>query len=511
MDRLLVLSDDPSLATGLGRCVRELTKRFVGKYELAVAGWHHTPIRHQFPFHIYPLIKGDPEEGQQLYAVLKDFSPQHLLCIGDIWDFGYLAAPLSQYRSEGKVTTHLWVTPDGEWTTPRWEEVIRLFDHVASFSHFGSCEVKKIASVDCPVIYPGVDRQVFFRPEKFTHEENVKGELGQQFVIVTVAQNTTRKQLPFTLETYAKFRQGRPDTHLVMLTDPNDPNGHNLINIARFFGLLDGPNRALSFVRQDPRNAIPDQKVAFTMLLGHCFMSTSVGDGYNLPLLEAMSCGVVPIGTKYSAIPEVIGDRGFLIEPASYFFGAYDVRRGIASTEDGVSHLTTLYDDWKSGGQLINALSSKCIDFAKEQTWDKTVHAILEMIQRPIEQAVFVRVDKPRRDEVCMVIPSWGKACGIAEYTQQLVSAMERDGQKVRIFPSPDLPQLLKLREQQPFGIVHIQHEFSFFPDHFLLQKSLEILRQAGLKTVVTLHSAVKLPAYNRILLQTVDRVILHA
>jgi glycosyltransferase involved in cell wall biosynthesis len=38
-------------------------------------------------------------------------------------------------------------------------------------------------------------------------------------------------------------------------------------------------------------------------------------EGYGLPIIEAMRCGVPVIGSNVSAIPEIIGDAGFLIDP----------------------------------------------------------------------------------------------------------------------------------------------------------------------------------------------------
>jgi len=45
------------------------------------------------------------------------------------------------------------------------------------------------------------------------------------------------------------------------------------------------------------------------------FVSTSRGEGYGLTLVEALACGVPVVAQNVSAIPEVVGPGGMLIEP----------------------------------------------------------------------------------------------------------------------------------------------------------------------------------------------------
>lgn len=47
-----------------------------------------------------------------------------------------------------------------------------------------------------------------------------------------------------------------------------------------------------------------------------CFVSTSRGEGFGLTLLEAAACGIPIVAQNVSAIPEVVGPGGILLEPA---------------------------------------------------------------------------------------------------------------------------------------------------------------------------------------------------
>lgn len=61
------------------------------------------------------------------------------------------------------------------------------------------------------------------------------------------------------------------------------------------------------FIADEDLPAIYSKATAFVM--------PSIYEGFGLPLLEAMQCGVPVIGSNVSAIPEIIGEHGMLIDP----------------------------------------------------------------------------------------------------------------------------------------------------------------------------------------------------
>jgi len=46
------------------------------------------------------------------------------------------------------------------------------------------------------------------------------------------------------------------------------------------------------------------------------FLLASVYEGFGLPVLEAMACGVPIVASRRAAIPEVVGDAGLLVDPS---------------------------------------------------------------------------------------------------------------------------------------------------------------------------------------------------
>lgn len=57
----------------------------------------------------------------------------------------------------------------------------------------------------------------------------------------------------------------------------------------------------------------------------------SVHEGFGLPLVEAMTCGTVPIATYATCVPEVLGEAGIHVEPSHINYGFQDAMLRILS------------------------------------------------------------------------------------------------------------------------------------------------------------------------------------
>lgn len=81
----------------------------------------------------------------------------------------------------------------------------------------------------------------------------------------------------------------------------------------------------------------------------------SIYEGFGLPPLEAMACGVPVIASDVSSLPEVVGDTGLLINPHD--------------AEAVAQAIQLLVND----PVIRSKLSSKALDRSKEFTWDQCV------------------------------------------------------------------------------------------------------------------------------------------
>ena len=93
------------------------------------------------------------------------------------------------------------------------------------------------------------------------------------------------------------------------------------------------------------------------------FLLPSIHEGFGMPLVEAMACGVPPITTNKHAPPEVVGDAGILVNP-------YDT-----------SEITTKMLQAATNDVLLSKLSENSLKRAKMFSWENNAKQILELYE----------------------------------------------------------------------------------------------------------------------------------
>jgi glycosyltransferase involved in cell wall biosynthesis len=97
--------------------------------------------------------------------------------------------------------------------------------------------------------------------------------------------------------------------------------------------------------------------------LAEVFVFPSLFEGFGLPNLEAMSCGTPVISSNTSAVPEVVGDAGLLIDPTD-----------IAQIAAAITHVL-------SDKGLAEHLRSAGIQRATQFTWHRTAVETIDAYQ----------------------------------------------------------------------------------------------------------------------------------
>jgi glycosyltransferase involved in cell wall biosynthesis len=98
-----------------------------------------------------------------------------------------------------------------------------------------------------------------------------------------------------------------------------------------------------------------------------CFLFTSRYEGFGLPPLEALSCGVPVVGSDASSIPEIVGDAGILAHP--------DDARGIAGA------LIAVATDPRLRDQLCQRALAQAARFSWEKAARQTLQAYKETVR----------------------------------------------------------------------------------------------------------------------------------
>ncbi|MFN8037739.1 MAG: glycosyltransferase family 4 protein [Acidimicrobiales bacterium] len=192
---------------------------------------------------------------------------------------------------------------DPRWraSTERWYRFIEMQKRVASrlpriltVSSASRDDIVRdmgVAADRVSIVPVGADPAVFGpRPEV----DRVPGRM-----ITTASADVPLKGLVPLLEALARVRAARPAAHLVAVTraDPVGP-------VAEALDRLD-LRGAVTFV-----SGISDEELVRHYAAAEVAVVPSLYEGFSLPAVEAMACGVPVVATTGGALPEVIGPDG---------------------------------------------------------------------------------------------------------------------------------------------------------------------------------------------------------
>jgi glycosyltransferase involved in cell wall biosynthesis len=194
------------------------------------------------------------------------------------------------------------------YSTRRWYgflrmqvRVVRRLPAVLTVSHNSKADIHAqmgVALERMTVVPVGVDHDVF-RPY-----EDVEKKPGR--LMVTTSSDVAMKGLVPLLEALAKLRVER-DIDLVVIGRPKAEG-----RVARAMERL-GLNDIVTTI-----SGVSDEALARLYGEAQVAIVPSLYEGFSLPAIEAMSCGVPVVATTGGALPEVVGtsgETGLLVEP----------------------------------------------------------------------------------------------------------------------------------------------------------------------------------------------------
>lgn len=229
-----------------------------------------------------------------------------------------------------------WRFPDESAPVRAAAEEARRTAAVICVSAFSAAEAVELLGIRDPhVVHNGVDPRYFEArplPEAELAAMGVRGPF-----VLTAGGVSRRKNLEGLAEAWPRVRQSRPDLTLV-LAGPEHPRRTEL------FGALPGVQLV---------GRVSDEELAGLYAAASAVVVPSLHEGFGLPALEGMAAGVPVVAARTSALPEVVGDGGVLVEPT---------RDGIA---EGILYAV-------SGDSEIARLALLGRERARDFTWEKS-------------------------------------------------------------------------------------------------------------------------------------------
>ena len=205
------------------------------------------------------------------------------------------------------------------------------------------------------VIPPGVDT-VQFRPRSARVAAALRGRYHlPEFYVLFVGTHSPRKNLPLLFQAWKAVAEKYPQTGLVVAG-------------AGTGQYASGGNGARAAAGVHFLGYVPDAHLAALYSAAQALVMPSLDEGFGLPALEAMACGVPVIAAERGGLPEATGESALLIDPSS--------------PESLAQAIGMLLAD----GELRRCLAERGLGRAGEFSWEAAARAVsreLESVAGP--------------------------------------------------------------------------------------------------------------------------------
>ena len=343
------------------------------------------------------LVSTDPARmPQQFRSIRLQFQPEAVLVIFDLTAhhaYRFMQNTGVPYIGIFPIESDLLVHPS-DWTI-----TIDTMDAALCESEFGTRLLLE-AGLKARHFPVGIDSE-FWRPPTPQERQAARQawNLADRFVILTVGDNHERKNLPVHYAAVSLLaggafqwppclgkqiklpsRQVVANVHYILNTKRRPQKiGYDNYALQRRFELTD---RCL-VLEHGPKEGLSPEDLRSLYWAADAFLLLSKAEGYGLPVLEAMACGVPVVGTDCTGIAENLsGDRGYLVD-AEYIH---------------VDPFHNQYRRWASPLRAAEALShiahhgarrqvQRALDHARSLTWARAADVLEEALDVTVRQA----------------------------------------------------------------------------------------------------------------------------
>lgn len=291
------------------------------------------------------------------------WAPDAVLVVGDpasVDRFGFI-----DMLPDGLPAYH-YVPIEGIGLPPAWARIWQRISPIA-MAKSGAAEIKRLMGIDAPVIYHGVDTDVF-HPVDHDHpiiwpEEEVaiesrvdaKKAFGidpKTTVILRTDSNMPRKAWGSLFRGVAPVLAAHPDT-ILFVHAPLVGEGGDL-RVMRSHFIPQVASRIILPGLHEKYGGIPRYGLATLYNAADIYVSNS-SEGFGLTIAEAIACGVPAVGLAFSAVPEVIGPAGLTVPVGAMVENIYAHWWAIADERKFALALERLVSDkgdrWRFGGK----------------------------------------------------------------------------------------------------------------------------------------------------------------
>jgi D-inositol-3-phosphate glycosyltransferase len=206
------------------------------------------------------------------------------------------------------------------------------------------------------------------------------GVPADAFLVGVVGRNQLRKRLDLTIEYFAEWVHswGIEDAYLYLHVAPTGDKGCDIRSLCKWHGLSGRVILAEPHIGQ----GVPSREMAKVYSALDVYTTTTQGEGWGLPCLEAMACGVPCVVPDWSALGDWTRDAAYKVHCSGTALTA--PLNSLAYTVGGIADralFVQALDEMYRRPELRNFHSRKGLELASELTWDRTAREFREVLE----------------------------------------------------------------------------------------------------------------------------------
>lgn len=422
--KVLCLFDSPTAATGFAQVSKNILKVLhkTGKYDFDIIGINFDGTyydREEYPYKIFPAK--NPMSASPVYNDL--FGKQVFLdklgtgeydlafIIQDTFQIKELAPYIVQTNeampAERKFKWIFYYPIDAKPRKDWIDEAVLLSDFPVAYTKYAKEETLKVYEPNenpdateqqktenelksklleskLDIIYHGVNTKDFFPIELDSEKRDelrkkyFPENVSKKFIFMNLNRNQPRKDLFRSLQvakmlTERRKAKGLNDVYFYFHCLYQD-SGLDIIQMAKQMNFLSKDNWGFpNPVKFSTIHGYPIEVVNEIYNCADAVFSTTLGEGFGLSMIEAMSVKKPILFPRNTCLPEIIGDdKGILVDCGKteneLYVGTYDNDRirPITDVKDMVDKMEWLMDNPDKSKEMVD----KAYDFAMSLKWD---------------------------------------------------------------------------------------------------------------------------------------------
>ena len=420
--KILFCSEASWLSTGYSVYTKEILSRLyqIEGFEVAELACYvdaNNPMIASTPWKVYPnkplpndsrfnAYSGNPSAqfgDHSFNNVLLDFQPDVVIDIRDWWMIEF------EQRSPFRDFFHWSIMPtvDAEPQDLQWINTYASADSVFSYSEFGrDVLLKQCDDMKFVGIAPPAASDIFLPVSDKNQHKNNMGVSPDAMIIGTVMRNQKRKLYPDLFQSFRQFLDTVDDDTVFLYCHTYYPDvgwdipklldEHGLASRTLFtYKCKNCKNVSINFFQDSTQpctqcghfsssltgisNSLDDGELSKIYNIFDLYVQYANSEGFGMPQLEAVYCGVPVVATYYSAMQSVVDNIGAIgIKPLSYYIECETgCKRAVPDNSQFVTELIRLHNQ----KEQLSSIGMQMRDKARgHYGWDKTAQVWIDHI-----------------------------------------------------------------------------------------------------------------------------------